>query len=57
MNGIVKNFAVQGIKETCSVQVFEQLFKDLSKALIDIAYALNHSKDMKDIFVDLFEGV
>ncbi len=31
------------------------LKKDLSKALIDIAYALNHSKDMKEIFVDLVE--
>ena len=24
---------------------------------MDIAYALNHTKDMKDIFADLVEGV
>lgn len=33
----------------------DQNFKDLSKGLIEIAYALNHSKDMRDLFVDLIE--
>lgn len=31
------------------------MFKDLSRSLIDIAYSLNHSKDMKDLFFDLVE--
>ena len=35
----------------------DQNFKDLSKGLIEIAYALNHSKDMRDLFVDLIELV
>ncbi len=35
----------------------DQSFKELSKGLIDIAYALNHSKDLKDLFVDLIEMV
>jgi len=35
----------------------DQSFKDLSKGLIEIAYALNHSKDLKDLFVDLIELV
>lgn len=33
------------------------LIKELSKGLIEIAYALNHSKDLKDLFVDLIELV
>jgi len=37
--------------------MFKFLPQDLSKAIIDIAYALNHSKDMKDLFVDLSEAV
>lgn len=36
-------------------QRIDQSFKELSKGLIEIAYALNHSKDMKDLFVDLIE--
>lgn len=31
--------------------------KELSRALMDIAYALNHSKDMRDLFYDLEEKV
>lgn len=33
----------------------DQNFKELSKGLIEIAYALNHSKDLKGLFVDLIE--
>lgn len=40
---------------TRSYQLIDLNFKDLTKSLIDIAYALNHNKDMKDLFVDLIE--
>lgn len=39
---------------TIEIWTFE---KELSKALMDIAYALNHSKDMRDLFYDLEENV
>jgi hypothetical protein len=39
------------------ISIFDLIFKDLSKGLIEIAYSLNHSKDMRDIFVDLLEKI
>lgn len=40
-----------------SRQVLEESFKNNSKAIINIACGLNHSKDVRDIFVDLVEKV
>lgn len=36
-------------------QDLEANFKNVSKTIINIAYGLNHSKDARDIFVDLVE--
>lgn len=53
LSGICK--ALNLTKDTRSIQTLDGLFKELSKALVEIAYALNHSKDMKDLFYDLEE--
>lgn len=42
-------------QDSKAYHLIDSNFKDLTKALIEIAYALNHSKDMKDLFVDLIE--
>ena len=52
-----KNLYSNQNQETKSYQLIDSNFKDLSRSLIDIAYALNHSKDMKDLFFDLVEQV
>ena len=33
------------------------LFQNVSKALINIAYGLNHSKELRDFFLDVTEKV
>ena len=52
-----KNLYSNQNQETKSYQLIDSNFKDLSRSLIDIAYALNHIKDMKDLFFDLVEQV
>jgi len=32
-------------------------FKELSKAVIEIGCSINHSKEMKDLFIDLYEQI
>lgn len=50
-------YANQVNQDTRSYHLIDSNFKDLTKSLIEIAYALNHNKDMKDLFVDLIEQV
>lgn len=54
---VTKLLATPYSSDNRRAQKIDQNFKDLSKGLIEIAYALNHSKDMRDLFVDLIELV
>lgn len=57
MNGLSKTLNSGSLRENRFLQILEYSFKDFSRSLIDIAYSLNHSKDMKDLFYDLVERV
>ncbi|RNA36917.1 Acidic fibroblast growth factor intracellular-binding [Brachionus plicatilis] len=57
LHGIAKVLNNNLTKDCRCLIIFEEMFKDLSRSLIDIAYSLNHSKDMKDLFFDLVERI
>lgn len=55
-----RNLVLQVIKPSVSKKTYQDLeenFKNLSKAIINIAYGLNHSKEARDIFIDLVEKI
>ncbi|CAF0810638.1 unnamed protein product [Brachionus calyciflorus] len=57
LNGIAKVLSNNSAKDSRCLIMLEENFRDLSRSLIDIAYSLNHSKDMKDLFYDLYERI
>ncbi|CAL8111312.1 unnamed protein product [Orchesella dallaii] len=53
-----KTLVCQRLKSKVSERIFvevEHNFKVYSRTLINIAYGLNHSKELKDLFIDLVE--
>ncbi|XP_076318708.1 acidic fibroblast growth factor intracellular-binding protein [Tachypleus tridentatus] len=55
-----KSLIMSFISGKVSDKIYNDLdcnFKNLSRTIVNIAYGLNHSKEMKDLFVDLVEKV
>ncbi|KAL3874468.1 hypothetical protein ACJMK2_037477 [Sinanodonta woodiana] len=53
-----KSFVIQTLRSSFQrrkLQDLDENFKNIMKAIINIAYGLNHSKEVRDFFVDLVE--
>ncbi|XP_064600078.1 acidic fibroblast growth factor intracellular-binding protein-like [Liolophura sinensis] len=53
-----KSIALQNVKSCVSEKIYQDMdsnFRTFSKTIVNIAYGLNHSKEAKDIFVDIVE--
>lgn len=54
----LKNYVINTLKTTFTrkkLSDLEENFKNMSKAIINIAYGLNHSKEVRDFFLDVTE--
>lgn len=55
-----KSLVLNATRSTLPKKIHQDLddnFKTLSKAIVNIAYGLNHSKEARDIFIDLVEKI
>ncbi|XP_033736195.1 acidic fibroblast growth factor intracellular-binding protein-like [Pecten maximus] len=55
-----KSLVLSATKGTLPKKIHQDLddnFKNMSKAIVNIAYGLNHSKEARDIFIDLVEKI
>lgn len=55
-----RSLVLQSVRSNVSRRSFQDLddnFKNISKAIINIAMGLNHSREVRDIFIDLFDKI
>lgn len=55
-----RSLALQSLKTSISRRAFQDLeenFKNISKSIVNIAMGLNHSKDVRDIFIDIYDKI
>ncbi|EEC03150.1 acidic fibroblast growth factor intracellular binding protein, putative [Ixodes scapularis] len=50
-------FSLWGRVSKHTLQDLESNFKSLTRTLVNIAYGLNHSKDLRDFFIDIVEKI
>ncbi|XP_063429103.1 acidic fibroblast growth factor intracellular-binding protein-like [Mytilus trossulus] len=55
-----RSFVLQALRSSISrraLQDLEDNFKNISKSIINIAMGLNHSREVRDIFIDIYEKI